>query len=341
MQSIHDLSLSYASPSTASAPMLENHLRFDGTTPLAALRVLHLPKTDERTSGLELVPDSFRLNTCQRWVEIFTNEDCGRSAQISGIEIYSGADAYAFLLRLASGLESEILGETNILGQMKKAWSEHSGERKRTLRLVVNRLFQDTKFIRSKYLQGIGSASYGGLLRRLLKDVSDPILLVGAGNLARSISPWLLDHELWLWNRGKPALERLSLMLAQKPGARFHVVTDELTRWRDAGAVVVCIPTDADQDDARIASWLAGPKNRMLVHLGCRRGSPQSWNRINDLYYLDDFFELQRRQGRSTAARIASAREACARLAFERFAEAGHNHPPITIHHVHPRCTNF
>ena len=37
-------------------------------------------------------------------------------------ELYQGADAYGFLLRLASGLESEIAGETEIFGQIKEAW---------------------------------------------------------------------------------------------------------------------------------------------------------------------------------------------------------------------------
>lgn len=341
MQSIHDLSLSYASLSTASGPMLENYLDFDGATPLAALRVLHLPKTDGQMSGLDFVPGSFRLDTCQRWVEIFTNEDCGTTSQISGTEVYSSADAYAFLLRLASGLESELIGEANVFGQVKKAWSEYSGKRKRALRRVMNWLFQDTKHLRSNYLQGIGSASYGGLVRRLLKNVSDPILVIGAGHLARSISPWLLDHELWLWNRGKAALEPLSASLSEKPGARFRVVTDELAAWREAGAVVVCIPAGADGDDARIASWLSGPHDRTLVHLGCRRGSTTSWNRIDDLYYLDDLFELQRGQGLSAGARIASARQTCTGLALDRIAEAGRNHSPITKHHVYPRCANL
>ena len=38
---------------------------------------------------------------------------------------YRGVDAYRFMLQLACGLESEIAGETEILGQIKDAWRDY------------------------------------------------------------------------------------------------------------------------------------------------------------------------------------------------------------------------
>jgi hypothetical protein len=244
--------------------------------------------------------------------------------------VLSGVDAYAFLLRLASGLESEVVGETNVFGQVKKAWADYEatgGPHARELRPLMHRLFEDTKLVRSTHLQNLGSGSYGGLLRTLLRarPVSGPVLLVGAGDMAMSVSPWLLDHELWLWNRGAEALRQLAAMLKKKPEARFTIVSDEDPIWREAGAAVICIPPDSrtgtPDDEKRIAAWLSGAPGRPLIHLGCRRGQAPGWERVAGFQCLDDLFDIQKSQGESSLAQIGLARDACARLASERAAE--------------------
>ncbi len=56
----------------------------------------------------------------------------------------------------------------------------------------MQRLLQDTKEIRSEYVVGLGSATYGSLVRRLLGGPgSGPTLLLGAGQLAETVLPYL------------------------------------------------------------------------------------------------------------------------------------------------------
>ena len=109
------------------------------------------------------------------------------------------------MLQLACGLESEIAGETEILGQIKEAWRDHErddAEAATTLRPWMQRLLQDTKEIRSEYVVGLGSATYGSLVRRLLgAEQHGPTLLLGAGQLADTVLPYLDADEVWLWNR--------------------------------------------------------------------------------------------------------------------------------------------
>src|SRR5687767_4775047 len=164
---------------------------------LADLIVLNRKSSGETSTTL--LPDACVIGTCLREVRIgmmsADAQPLPAEAEAAGYELHAGAGAYRFLLQLACGLESEIAGETEILGQVKQAWRdcETSGdEMPRLLRPWMQRLLQDAKEIRSEYVVGLGSATYGSLVRRLLGGASHgPTLLLGAGQLAETILPFL------------------------------------------------------------------------------------------------------------------------------------------------------
>src|SRR6202035_5572329 len=174
------------------------------------------------------------------------------------LESFEGADAYAFLLRFAAGLESKLVAETEIFGQIKTAWREFSDRGSPLsgqLSPWIQLLFQDAKEIRSQHLSRLGSASYGSQVRRLLGDeaTAGPTLLVGAGQLAQSVAPWLTGSELWIWNRTRARARELAMELAKRTPARpIRVVEDgseaELAAWRGAASVVICVPPEAQAD---------------------------------------------------------------------------------------------
>jgi len=71
------------------------------------------------------------------------------------------------------------------------------------------------------------SASYGSQVRRLLGDdaAAGPTLLIGAGQLAQAIAPWLTGSELWLSNRLRPgtrARARTRQAQSRTAGARVR-----------------------------------------------------------------------------------------------------------------------
>ncbi len=118
----------------------------------------------------------------------------------------------------------------------------------KALRPWMQRLLQDTKEIRSEYVVSLGSATYGSLVRRLLGGpLTGPTLLIGAGQLAETILPFLDGGEVLVWNRSR---ERSAAMLSRQRAARHrsacscwsHRGEAEDAAWRRAQDVVVCIP---------------------------------------------------------------------------------------------------
>jgi glutamyl-tRNA reductase len=151
---------------------------------LRELHVLHLDlATHELPEPLALAAAGDRalvMHTCQRTVVLAADVAVIRSLSVqlgvdAPVSLYQDTAAYEFLLKLACGLQSRLAGETEIFGQIKQCWQQYSrrdGALAQQLHATMQRLFRDVKELRSQFLSGIGSASYGSLVRRLL-DAGD------------------------------------------------------------------------------------------------------------------------------------------------------------------------
>ena len=303
---------------------------------LAALHVLHQRRSDDPghvAPGLRgELRESFHVETCQRrlWITTASRLDSVNPESLDTLERYSGLEAYEFLLRVACGLESEIKGETEIFGQIKCEWQRYSSERPADFRALapwIQRVFEDTKEIRSRYLQGFGGSSYGSLVRKMLKSrPRGPVLLVGAGQLAETVLPYLREHEVLVWNRSERRLrELLERVSASQPGARVEALAPgrELEGWRRAMHVVVCIPADPSVDEGRIGAWLERESRpgASVIHLGCTDGDIGQWAHIEGFQPLKDLFEIRRSQDLARTEQIGKAIQACAAAARRRASE--------------------
>ena len=276
----------------------------------------------------------FLIDTCQRRVAILIGRDELALArqQFPGditLEHFEGPDAYAFLLRFACGLESKLIAETEIFGQIKQAWrafSEHGSELARQLSPCMQQLFHDAKEIRAQYLVGLGSASYGSQVRRLLGDESDcgPTLLVGAGQLAQVVAPWLTGSQLWLWNRTAQRARELALELAKRSPKRAVRVIEggaqaELEAWRAAQQVVICVPPDPLRDQARVDAWRERTyQGGRIIHLGAGAQGAAPWNRLPDFVSLGALFEMLQTQSELRRRQLERSGRACGEKALLR-----------------------
>ncbi len=315
------------------------------TMKLAELHVFHFDTAGAMPSAQELAAagsqsQAWVLATCQRSVVVAA----GRAARdavaqrlpgVVAARSYEGAEAYAFLLRFACGLESKLLGETEIFGQIKESWRAFSAApslQSRHLAGTVQSLFQDTKEVRANQLAALGSASYGSQVRRLLGSVSaGPTLLIGAGQLAQSVAPWIETNELLLWNRTTDRAHELAALVQERHAQRACRVLEgaleaELAAWSQAGDVVICVPADATRDVARIAAWRArtGHTGR-IVHLGLGTSGTDKvesgealWADVPGLTSLTALFDMLRAQSDLRGVQVVRARRACAEKAVLR-----------------------
>jgi len=136
--------------------------------------------------------------------------------------IYSLSDAQAIehLMKVASGLDSLVLGEPQILGQVKQAYQ--TAKRQATVGGVLERLFQRTfsvaKTVRND--TGVGqnavSVAYAAvnLAKHIFADIhTATVLLVGAGDTAELCAQHLREHgvkQLLVANRTLERAEKLA-----------------------------------------------------------------------------------------------------------------------------------
>ncbi|KLU16671.1 MULTISPECIES: glutamyl-tRNA reductase [Xenorhabdus] len=157
---------------------------------------------------------------------------------------YSDNAAVSHLMRVASGLDSLVLGEPQILGQVKKAFAE--SQNYQSLSSELERLFQKSfsvaKRIRTETEIGANAVSVAfaacTLARQIFESLSQlNILLVGAGETIELVARHLKEHgvnHMMIANRTKERAQ----MLASEVNAEVISLPDIDTRLAEADIVI-------------------------------------------------------------------------------------------------------
>ncbi|MBM5799819.1 MAG: glutamyl-tRNA reductase [Cyanobacteria bacterium K_DeepCast_35m_m2_023] len=299
----------------------------------------------------EQVLEASILSTCNR-LEIYTllrNPDLGISAVGTFLSRHSGLafdelsphlftfhheEAVAHLLRVAAGLDSLVLGEGQILSQVKKM--VRLGQEHRSVGPILNRLMNQAvstgKRVRTETNLGTGAVSISsaavelaqlkvGQARGLDQLVSldeEQVAVVGAGRMARL----LLQHLAAKGCRGVVLLNR-TLSRAEQMATDFPSLPvqcrpiDDLDHCLSTCSLV--FTSTAAEEPIIDASRLA-PLNRrsslMLVDIGVPRNIAADVTTLPGVqrYDVDD---LQEVVNRNQEARREMAHEAEAMLAEE------------------------
>jgi glutamyl-tRNA reductase len=154
--------------------------------------------------------------------------------------------AVSHAFRVASGLESMVLGEPQILGQMKQA--VRSAEAAGALGLVLNRLFQRTfavaKDVRTHTDIGTASISMAAaavkLAQRIFPSIADTrLLLIGAGEMIELAATHFAAQKPKTITVANRTLER-GEKLADRFGAEAITLTELPERLPQFDIVVTC-----------------------------------------------------------------------------------------------------
>ena len=136
---------------------------------------------------------------------------------------YQDNDAVNHLMRVASGLDSLVLGEPQILGQVKKAYTE--SQREQSMSADLERLFQKpfsvAKRVRTETDIGASAVSVAfaacTLARQIFESLSEVnVLLVGAGETIELVARHLREHKV------------RHMMIANRTRERAQALADEV-----------------------------------------------------------------------------------------------------------------
>jgi glutamyl-tRNA reductase len=117
--------------------------------------------------------------------------------------VYSGTEAARHMMRVASGLDSLVLGEPQILGQMKSAYAlaNDAGSLGTNLHAAFHKVFSVAKRVRSETAIGENPVSVAyaavSLAQQIFSDLKqDTALLIGAGETIELVARHLVEHGL-------------------------------------------------------------------------------------------------------------------------------------------------
>ncbi len=209
---------------------------------------------------------------------------------------HRGDEAVRHVFRVASSLDSLVLGEPQILGQVKEAYRAASAEK--TTGVILNRLLHRTFFVakRIRSETGIGdhavSISYAAIeLGRKIFDTLEgkQVLLIGAGEMAELAVEHLIRNrvgEIFVANR---TFERgMELANRFKGNAlRFEEIPEALKRVdiiiSSTGAPGFVIGRD------QVKGVMRSRKNRPLffIDIAVPRDIDPQINRLNNAYVYD------------------------------------------------------
>ncbi len=146
----------------------------------------------------EIYVESYSIEYLQSWLA----DKLGLSVKHlqSHIYIYCDLDAIRHLMSVASGLDSMVLGEAEILGQIKTAYRRAcvAGSINTTIARLFETTFQVAKKVRSQTEIGVNPVSVAYIAQRLahkiFKRLDDKkVLLIGAGQTAQLMLKHLIS----------------------------------------------------------------------------------------------------------------------------------------------------
>ncbi len=176
----------------------------------------YLPQAVAELMALDSVAECVLLSTCNRTEVYLWTPECGAAvdevlrhflgarpdAQTAACFYrYEAQEALTHLACVAAGLDSMVIGETEIFGQLKQAYRTalEAGATHRSANPTFQHVFSIGKKVRSLTQITSGPTSVGAAAVQMAQDILGPlsganVLVVGAGDVARSTAQSLCSR---------------------------------------------------------------------------------------------------------------------------------------------------
>jgi glutamyl-tRNA reductase len=219
-----------------------------------------MPETLHRLKGEVGIPEVALLSTCNRFEAYFQAPDvcAARSAlfqflrrspgqAVSGPLLYEFAEAQVarHLFRVASGLDSMIVGEHEVLGQVKQAYcaAQAAGTTGKLLNVLFQRSLYIGKRVRTETGLCRGVGSIGSLAATLAERIFGKpeeirVMILGAGEMAELTARHLFAHKVRSIMVSNRTYERATALAWRFGGVALHL--EEGMREMVHADVVIC-----------------------------------------------------------------------------------------------------
>ena len=243
---------------------------------------------------------------------------------------YEGTDAVRHLFRVASSLDSMVLGEPQILGQVKEAYTAARavGAVQSSLERLLQTTFTVAKRVRTETQIGSASVSIASVAVDLAKKIfgsleGKKVLLVGAGKMSELAARHLIQqgaHSMLIANRSFDRAVRMAQIFDGR-AVRFedlHAVADQ--------ADILITSTGAAQPIIRrehAQQFLHRRRNRPMfyIDIAVPRDVAPEVNRLEGAFVYDiDDLQSVAASHMSERSREAMQAEAIVQAEVERFA---------------------
>ena len=354
--------------------------------PLEAIGRFHLPEgtlgsTGRRLADTGLVEECFFITTCNRAELILiapTDGVCIESLlqqwrpelgaadhdlALRTAVLHSGADAVRHLISVASSLESLVIGEREILAQVREQYERArlAGLTGDGLRLLMKQVVASAKRVYTETGIANRPVSVVSLAYRALRDhgvrKDARFLIIGAGKTCADMCLYLAKHgykDLHIFNR---TLSKVEALVAQVGGEAYPL--DTLTAFGEGFDVIVSgIGRGTPIVDAPLFDALraADPRPQALraalpimvdlalphdIDKECMGGTPAHLIRIEDLQQQAETNRAARHQELGACLSIVDEGVAEFELmARERGVERAMAHVPETVKALRDRAVN-
>ncbi len=260
----------------------------------------------------------------------FLREELGDGSAAPGhvYELRDG-DVVRHLFRVAGGLDSMVLGEAQILGQLKQAY--RAAVEARSTGPVLNRLFQHAfrtaKRIHSETGLGAATVSVARVGVQLAREIFESfagkrVLLLGAGEMAESALRGLCEA-----GATDPCVVNRTLATAVELAGRFGGTARPLDALGEelelADVAITSVQVDRPiVGRPELERALAQRRGRplLLIDLGIPRNVDPAVQELENVYVYDlDDLEATAERGRASREAAADQASAIARTEADRF----------------------
>ncbi|MEM2953385.1 MAG: glutamyl-tRNA reductase [Candidatus Bathyarchaeia archaeon] len=224
-----------------------------------------------------------------------------REEALRAVEFSLNHDALMHVLKVASGLDSMVIGENEILGQVWKAYLEAESLKAvgPVLRTVFKKAISVGKRVRNETSLSRGTASMGSVSVKLAESLlgglnGKNILVIGAGEMGTCVAKALARHKpnaIFIANRTYERALRLAEEISGK-ALRFDKLEDALM---DAD-IVICATSAPHylltrETICKILKQRQNKKGLIIIDISNPRNVEKSIKDLDEvkLYDIDDF----------------------------------------------------